>query len=61
MGKTSSSSSRAAGLQRVGGRIQRASTHSLPSTAASAPSGARATKKWVSKRTLTWAGVIQRE
>ena len=41
MGKTSDSSSRSPAASASAGRIQRASTHSLPSQAASAPSGAR--------------------
>ena len=43
------------------GRIQRQATHLAAVDAPPpAPSGASATKKWVSKRTFTFAGVIQR-
>ena len=61
VGKTSSISPAFEDSSAPAGVNQPTSTHSSPSTRGSCPSGSTARKKWVSKRIVTTAGVIQRE
>ena len=61
VGKTSSSSPRPCASSAPAGVCQPRSTISPPSTRGSWSGGARARKKWVSKRILICGGVIQRE
>ena len=61
VGNTSSISPAFEDSRAPAGVNQPTSTHSSPSTLGSWPSGRTARKKWVSKRIVTTAGVIQRE
>ena len=61
VGNTSSISPACEDSSAPAGVNQPTSTHSSPSTRGSCPSGSTARKKWVSKRIVTTAGVIQRE